>query len=84
MSDHIILDTNIVSYSMKGHQLAETYMPHLQGQLLAITFVTVGELYFGAEKKTSGVRRSGKISKRRCAILLLSPMTMKSLVAMVG
>ena len=57
MSDHIILDTNIVSYSMKGHQLAEVYMPLLQGQLLAITFVTVGELYFGAEKNDWGERR---------------------------
>ena len=57
MSDHIILDTNIVSYSMKGHQLAEVYMPHLQGQLLAITFVTVGELYFGAEKNKWGEKK---------------------------
>ena len=52
-----ILDTNIVSYLMKGGQLAEMYEPLLQGQLLAITFVTVGELYFGAEKANWGEKR---------------------------
>ena len=53
----VILDTNIVSYLMKGGRLAEAYEPHLQGRLLAITFVTVGELYFGAEKKGWGEKR---------------------------
>ena len=47
----VILDTNIVSYLMKGGKLATAYEPHLQSRLLGITFVTVGELYFGAEKQ---------------------------------
>ena len=45
-----ILDTNIVSYIMKDHSLAKLYVPHVQGKLLAIAFITVGEMYFGAEK----------------------------------
>ena len=45
----VILDTNIVSYLMKGGKLATAYEPHLQSRLLVITFVTVGELYFGAD-----------------------------------
>lgn len=45
----IILDTNIVSYLMKGGALAQAYKPHVQGKLLAISFITVGELYFWAE-----------------------------------
>ena len=45
----VILDTNIVSYLMKGGKLAAAYEPHLQSRLLGITFVTVGELYFGAD-----------------------------------
>jgi len=58
MSDaKIILDTCIVSYLMKGGQLAEAYAPHLQGRLLAISFITVGELYFGAEKANWGEKR---------------------------
>lgn len=52
MSDaKIILDTNIVSFLMKGGPLAEAYAPHVQGKLLAIAFITVGEMYFGAENK---------------------------------
>ena len=46
-----LLDTNIVSYLMKGGRFAEAYRPYVEGRLLAVTFVTVGELYFGAEKK---------------------------------
>ena len=58
MSDaKIILDTNIVSYLMKGGPLAEAYAPHIQGQLLAIAFITVGEMYFGAENRNWGEKK---------------------------
>ena len=58
MSDNkIILDTNIVSYLMRGGELAEAYEPHVQNRLLAITFITVGELYFGAEKRNWGDKK---------------------------
>ena len=50
----ILLDTNIVSYLMRGGELADRYRPHLKGKLLAVSFVTVGELYFGAEKQGWG------------------------------
>lgn len=46
----VVLDTNIVSYLMKGTHLARYYKPYLQGRLLTVAFITVGELYFGAEK----------------------------------
>ncbi|MGA2545667.1 MAG: type II toxin-antitoxin system VapC family toxin [Rectinemataceae bacterium] len=58
MSDaNILLDTNIVSYLMKGGPLAEAYVPHLQGRLLAISFITVGEMYFGAEHANWGEKK---------------------------
>lgn len=50
----LLLDTNIVSYLMRGGDLADRYRPHLEGMLLAVSFVTVGELYFGAEKRGWG------------------------------
>ena len=53
----IILDTNIVSYLMKGGPLAEAYAPHVQGKLLAIAFITVGEMYFGAENRNWGEKK---------------------------
>ena len=58
MSDaKIVLDTNIVSYLMRGGPLANAYAPHVQGKLLAISFITVGEMYFGAEKAKWGERK---------------------------
>ena len=56
-----ILDTNIVSYLMKGGPLAEAYVPHVQGNLLAISFITVGEMYFGAENKNWGEEKRKKL-----------------------
>lgn len=46
----VLLDTNIVSYLMRGGELAQRYLPHLENKLAALSFITVGELYFGAEK----------------------------------
>ncbi len=46
----IIIDTNIVSYMMRGGPEAKAYASHLKGKLIAISFITVGELYYGAEK----------------------------------
>ena len=53
----IVLDTNIVSYLMKGGREAEAYAPHVQGKLLAIAFITVGEMYFGAENRNWGEKK---------------------------
>lgn len=53
----VIVDTNVVSYLMRGGSLAKRYRPHLRGRLSAIAFVTVGELYFGAEKAEWGAKR---------------------------
>ena len=58
MSDaKVVLDTNVVSYLMRGGPLAEQYAPHVQGRLLTIAFITVGEMYFGAEKANWGERK---------------------------
>jgi len=47
----LVLDTNIVSYLMKGHSAASAYRHHLEGKTLAISFMTVGELYEGAYRQ---------------------------------
>ena len=60
-SAKIILDTNIVSYLMKGGPLAQAYLPHVEGRLLAIAFITVGELYFGAEKANWGEKKRNQL-----------------------
>ncbi len=44
----LLLDTNIVSYLMRGDPLARLYRPHLVNHSLAISFMTLAELYEGA------------------------------------
>lgn len=53
----VVVDTNVLSYLMRGNSLAERYRPHVERQLAAIAFITVGEMYFGAEKAKWGERR---------------------------
>jgi tRNA(fMet)-specific endonuclease VapC len=47
----VVLDTNLVSFRMKGHTIAAMYRQHLKAQRLAISFMTVAELYEGAHRK---------------------------------
>ena len=62
-SERLVLDTNIVSYLMKGAPLARSYKPHLQGRLLAVAFITIGELYFGAEKDHWGESKRARLEQ---------------------
>ena len=57
----VLIDTNIVSYMMRGQAEAQAYAKHLQGNLLAISFVTVGELFYGAEKARWGTQKRLKL-----------------------
>ena len=42
---------------MRGDNIARLYSPHLKDKLLAISFITVGEMYYGAEKKQWAVKK---------------------------
>jgi tRNA(fMet)-specific endonuclease VapC len=53
----VLLDTNIVSYLLRGHTLAEAYRPILSGNILAISFMTIAELYEGAGRAGWGAPR---------------------------
>jgi tRNA(fMet)-specific endonuclease VapC len=44
MNNPILLDTNIVSFAFKGDTRIQDYLPHLAGQKLLISIVTVAEL----------------------------------------
>ena len=79
----LILDTIIVSYLMKGGALTEAYKPYVENCLLAISFITVGELYFGAETGNRA-RAGGMNSKRYFATSFSSLTTMRLLAATVG
>ncbi|HEY1379797.1 MAG TPA: type II toxin-antitoxin system VapC family toxin [Gemmataceae bacterium] len=56
-----LLDTNIVSFSLRRHPLAAKYRPHLAGHSLAISFMTVAELYEGAALASWGRGRIARM-----------------------
>jgi predicted nucleic acid-binding protein len=56
-----LLDTNIVSYLLKGHSLAGAYRPLLAGHTLAICFMTEAELFEGAYRARWGARRLARL-----------------------
>ena len=41
----VVVDTCVVSLLFKSDTRAETYRPHLEGNLLVISFMTLAELY---------------------------------------
>ncbi|HFD86652.1 MAG TPA: type II toxin-antitoxin system VapC family toxin [Gammaproteobacteria bacterium] len=61
--DVILLDTNIVSFILKGDSRAADYEPHLKDQQLAISFMTVAELYQWAAVRKWGERRRDQLTQ---------------------
>jgi predicted nucleic acid-binding protein len=42
--NHVLVDTNIISYVLKSDSRAELYREHLEGSTLGVSFVTIAEL----------------------------------------
>ena len=49
--DAVLLDTDVFSYLNKGDTRADLYRPHVTGKTIALSFVTVGELYAWTVRK---------------------------------
>ena len=59
----IIADTNVVSYLMKGTELGKRYRLHLAGKIVGIVFVTVAEMYYGAERAGWGEKKRQQLEE---------------------
>lgn len=59
----LLLDTNIVSYFIKAHHLRERYRPLLRADELAISFMTIAELYQGAYQENWGQKRFNQLHR---------------------
>lgn len=59
--DAVLLDTNIVSFLLKGDSRARSYAPCLQDRMLAISFMTVAELFQWAAIRNWGARRMSQL-----------------------
>ena len=57
MTDVVVVDTDVVSFLFKGDTRAQAYRRHLRGKTLAVSFMTVAELYQWAYVRDWGERR---------------------------
>ena len=60
-TEELLVDTDVLSYIAWERPQAESFAPLLLGKLPFISFVTVGEMYFGAEKANWGEPRIAKM-----------------------
>ena len=64
MNGVVVIDTDVVSFLFKGDTRAEAYRQHLQSKLLAVSFMTVAELYQWAYVRNWGARRLARLEER--------------------
>ncbi|HEY6350455.1 MAG TPA: PIN domain-containing protein [Candidatus Angelobacter sp.] len=68
----VLLDTDVFSYLMKSDsERAKPYRPHVQGKIVAVSFVTVGELLFGSYKKKWDAAKVASLNKKLRSVLIV-------------
>jgi tRNA(fMet)-specific endonuclease VapC len=60
----LIVDTDVVSFLLKGDTRAQLYRPHLQDKTLALSFMTVAELYQWAYVRNWGDRKLTRLQEQ--------------------
>ncbi|MGH2752364.1 MAG: PIN domain-containing protein [Actinomycetota bacterium] len=60
----VLIDTNIVIYLLHGDSRAQACAPYLEGKIVAISFQSVGELWYGAIRNEWGDRKLRRIDDR--------------------
>jgi tRNA(fMet)-specific endonuclease VapC len=55
--DAVLLDTDVFSYLNKGDTRADLYRPHVKGKTIALSFITIGELFFWTAKRKWGPKK---------------------------
>ncbi len=69
----LLLDTNIVSYLIRSDPLARVYRPHLADHTLAISFMTLGELYEGAFRRSWGMDKRRHLDDMHRLFVVIAP-----------
>ena len=68
----ILLDTDVFSYLMEpGDPRGRPYLRHVEGRTTALSFITVGEVLFGAFWRGGGERRTAELKRRLEAAFIL-------------
>lgn len=70
--DAVQLDTDVFSYLMRPKDTrGDAYRPHVKGKTVAISFVTVGELYYGAEKRKWSGKTLSHLQEKLKAVVIV-------------
>jgi len=70
--DAVLLDTDVFSYLTRTHDTrGDAYRPHVAGKTVAISFITVGEIYFGAVKRKWGNQTLNAFLERLKAVVVV-------------
>ena len=70
--DAVLLDTDVFSFLNKqGDTHAELYRPHVKGKTIALSFVTVGELYVWTIKKQWSAKRIAALEQHIKAAVIV-------------
>ncbi len=61
MTETVLLDTDVASFLFKGSPRAKAFRPLIKGKQLALTFVSVAELFKWTVKRKWGTEKSAKL-----------------------
>ena len=67
----VLLDTDVYSYLMRPGTQAQIYRPHVEGKLVSVSFVTVGELLHGAYRKKWGQQKLDDLMERFRSVTII-------------
>jgi|SRR6185437_2045271 len=67
----VLLDTDVFSFFFKSDSRATAYAPLLQGQHLALSFMTVAELYQWTQVRKWGAKRVSALEQALTAYAIL-------------
>lgn len=71
-TDAILLDTDVFSFLMRPNDdRARIYQPHVENRLIAVSFITVGELLFGAYRRNWGAARTAELQSRLRSVVIV-------------
>lgn len=69
--DAVLLDTDVFSFLNKGDSRADLYRPHVKGKTIALSFITVGELFYWTVKRKWGVKKIATLERHiRAAVIV--------------
>lgn len=70
--DAILIDTDVFSFLMRAGDTRRTiYEPHVKGKRMCVSFVTVGELFYGAYKRKWGQGKLDDMKKRLRSVVVV-------------